>query len=218
MRWICCPILAVLLGFSASQSSGQQSDASVTSVAANSSPVSQTAQLIGITTEVKQLEHTPESSTPGSPELWQTLWLRQRVLERVTAAQLEVDATIAQIDNEIARATEVHGFLADKRDRVVNRANLLAALFGGGLSAVSAGLQFSAAQQNATATTGIAGGAVSAGLAAYGIHAERGGVRPFGADSNMLAAFFERPELPTSHYPRSSGNFSAPCRRAIRII
>lgn len=200
MRWSMCLILAVLLGFLPCQILGQQSQAPVTTVAPNSSPVLQTAQLIGITAEMKQLEHAPGSATPGSPELWQILWLRQRVLERVTAAQLEVDATVAQIDNEIARAAEVHGFLADRRDRVVNRANLLAALIGGGLSATSAGLQLSTAQNNAAVATGIAGGAVSAGLAAYGIHAERGGVRALGADSNMLAAFFDRPELPTSHY------------------
>lgn len=69
------------------------------------------------------------------------------------------------------------------------------------MSAVSAGLQLSAAQNYAAVATGIAGGAASAGLAVYGIHAQRGGLRQLGADSNMLAPFFERPELPTSHYP-----------------
>lgn len=107
MRWSVCSILVVLLGVAASQSSGQQSGVAVPTIASNSSPTSQTAQLIGIAAEMKQLERAPESAPPGSPEMWQTLWLRQRILERVTAAQPEVDATIAQIDNEIARATEV---------------------------------------------------------------------------------------------------------------
>jgi hypothetical protein len=120
---------------------------------------------------------------------------------RVMTTSLQVDATTAAIDNEIARSTEVRGFLADKRDRNVTRANLLSALLGGGLGGTSAGLQLSSTQTNATAATGIAGGAISAGLAVYGIRAQRGGTRILDAESNMLAQFFDRPELPTSHYP-----------------
>jgi len=46
---------------------------------------------------------------------------------------LEVEAIPASVDNETMRSTEVRGFLADKRDRNVTRANLLRALLGGRL-------------------------------------------------------------------------------------
>ncbi len=167
--------------------------------------VFETAQLIGIAPQLQQIvaqerEH-PSEIVAGSPEAWKRLWLHQQIYERVAAVELQADATTASIDNEIARAAEVLGFLGDKRDRNVTRANLLSALLGGGLGGVSAGLQLSARQATAAAATGIAGGAISAGLAVYGIHAQRGGARSLDAESNMLARFFGRPELPTSHYP-----------------
>jgi hypothetical protein len=36
-----------------------------------------------------------------------------------------VDTTLAQIDNEIAQSNEIRGYLSDRRDKAVNRANLL---------------------------------------------------------------------------------------------
>jgi NodT family efflux transporter outer membrane factor (OMF) lipoprotein len=41
------------------------------------------------------------------------------------AASWQVDATIAQTDNDIAQSNEVRGFLSDKRDKAVNHDNLL---------------------------------------------------------------------------------------------
>jgi hypothetical protein len=182
---------------SANQPSGDPAEASMMA-----SSVADTARLIGVISEIEKLRLEQQPTPADSPQQWRRLWLHQRIYERVTIVQLQADATIASIDNEIARSTEVHGYLADKRDRKVTRANLLSALFGGGLGASSAGLQLSSKLTNATVATGIAGGAISAGLAVYGIHAQRGGTRTLDTDSNMLAEFFGRPELPTSHYPR----------------
>jgi hypothetical protein len=168
---------------------------------ASASPVADTARLIGVSAEIEELRKLRESNPADLAQRWRTLWLHQHIYERVTVVQLEGDATTAAIDNEIARSAEVRGYLADKRDRNVTRANLLSALFGGGLGATSAGLQLSSKQTNATVATGISGGAVSAGLATYGIHAQRGATRILDAESNMLAAFFGRPESPSSHYP-----------------
>ena len=168
---------------------------------ASASPVADTARLIGVSAEIQELGRPGQSNPADLSQRWRTLWLHQHIYERVTVVQLEADATTAAIDNEIARSAEVRGYLADKRDRNVTRANLLSALFGGGLGATSAGLQLSSKQTNATVATGISGGAISAGLATYGIHAQRGATRILDAESNMLAAFFARPELPTSHYP-----------------
>lgn len=164
-------------------------------------PVASTARLIGISAEIDELRAARQDAPAGSPEQWRILWLHQRVVERTAAVQLQIDATVAEIDNEIARATEVRGFLADRRDNRVTRANLLSALIGGGLGGTSAGLQLSTTQTAAAAGTGIAGGAIAAGIALYGIHAQKGETRTLETESNMLAQFFDRPILPTSHYP-----------------
>lgn len=88
-----------------------------------------TAQLIGASSEIRKLGEI--SGSADAADKWQILWLHQRISEKVTAASLQVDATIAQIDNEIARANELRGFLSDRRDRVVSRANLWGAIIGG---------------------------------------------------------------------------------------
>jgi len=163
--------------------------------------VEETARLISVADEIRELRNVREPVAADSAQQWKILALSQRIYRRVMMASLEIDATTALIDNEIARSTEVRGFLADRRNRTVTRANLLSALLGGGLGAISAGLQLSSKRTNATVATGIAGGVTSAGLALYGIRAGRGGTRVLDADSNMLAPLFDRPSLPANRYP-----------------
>lgn len=157
-----------------------------------------TARLIAVEREIAELQ---ELAARNDADRWRVLWLHQHISEQVMAASLQVDATIAQIDNEIARANEVRGYLADKRDRRVTRANLLSALIGGGVGATSAGLQLSSSLTKPAAAVGIGAGATSAGLAVSGIYAQKGGTEVFDFNSNMLAEFFDRPMLPDSQYP-----------------
>jgi hypothetical protein len=158
-----------------------------------------TAELIKVSSEIKRLEKLSTSPLPA--DRWQILWLHQHISEQVMAASLQVDATLAQIDNEIARANEVRGYLADRRDRAVSRTNLLSVLVGGAVGATSSGLQLSSNLTKPAAGVGIGAGTLSAGLALAGIHQEKGKSSPFDFESNMLAEFFDRPTLPNSQYP-----------------
>jgi hypothetical protein len=158
-----------------------------------------TAELIKVSAEIRQLQKLSTSTAPA--DRWHILWLHQHISERVMAASLQVDATLAQIDNEIARANEVRGYLADRRDRSVSRANLLSVLVGGAVGATSSGLQLSSNLTKPAAGVGIGAGTLSAGLALAGIHEQKGKSSPFDFDSNMLAEFFDRPTLPNSQYP-----------------
>jgi hypothetical protein len=160
-----------------------------------------TAELIKVTSEIRQLQKL--SASTAAADRWQILWLHQHITEQVMAASLQVDATLAQIDNEIARANEVHGYLADQRDRAVSRANLLSVLIGGAVGATSSGLQLSSNLTKPAAGVGIGAGTVSAGLALAGIHQEKGKTSLFNFDSNMLAEFFDRATLPNSQYPET---------------
>jgi len=164
-----------------------------------------TAQLIKVASEVTQLQKLSTASVPA--DRWQVLWLHQRISEQVMAASLQVDATIAQIDNEIARSNEVRGFLSDRRDRAVSRANLLSAIVGGTVGATSSGLQLSSSLSKPAAGVGIGAGTLSAGFALAGIHAEKGKTSQFDFESNMLAEFFDRPTLPNSQYPATIWTF-----------
>jgi hypothetical protein len=165
-------------------------------------PVSEsTADLIKVSSEIKQLQNSSTGAVPV--DRWQILWLHQHISERVMAASLQVDATMAQIDNEIARANEVRGYLSDRRDRAVSRANLLGVIVGGAVGATSSGLQLSSNLTKPAAGVGIGAGTLSAGLALAGIHAEKGKTSQFDFESNMLAEFFDRPTLPNSQYPET---------------
>jgi len=157
-----------------------------------------TAQLIGVLPQLTELQKL--SAGTNQVDRWQILWLHQRISEKVMATSLQVDATIAQIDNEISRANELHSYLADRRDRIVNRANLLSVIVGGGLGAASSGLQLSSTLTKPAAGVGIGAGTFSAILALYGIHAQKGTSSRFDFQSNMLAEFFDRPSLADSRY------------------
>jgi len=164
-----------------------------------------TARLIGVQAEIAELQQLSDRQklSPGvaSEDRWRILWLHQHISEQVQAASLQVDATLALIDNEIARANEIHSYLSDRRDRAVSRANLLGIILGGGLGTASSGLQLSSSLDRQAAAVGIGAGALSAGFGIAGIHAQKGGVSQFSLQSNMLAQFFDRPTLPDSQYP-----------------
>ncbi len=197
LRWMSVFSLAALSLTACAQKSETPSPALTAS--------EKTADLVGILPEVRQLREL--SSSNGPVDRWQLLWLHQRISERVMAASLQVDATIAQIDNEISRANEVHGYLSDRRDRSVNRYNLLSVIVGGGLGATGSSMQLVSGLERAGNAIDIASGTVSAGLAVAGIHAQQGRSSQFEFASNMLAEFFDRPTLPDSHYPPTVWTF-----------
>ena len=159
---------------------------------AQAPPSPDTAQILGIEPEIDRLASTQDR--------WERLALHQQIAEQVEAASLQVDATMAQIDNEQAQANELRGYLSDRRDRAVNRANLFSIIAGGGLGATSAGLQIPSGLTNASAGVGIAGGALSTALAIHGIRAQKGGTAAFDFQSNMLARLFDLPALEDSEY------------------
>jgi hypothetical protein len=164
--------------------------------ATETSTVMSTARIIQVLPEMNQLNELVHNQSETS----KITRLRQEIIEKVLAASLEVDATIAQIDNEIAQANEVRGYLSDKRDKAVNRANLLSIVSGGALGATSAELQLPSGDNKASSIVGIAGGVLSSSLAISGIRAQKGGTRLFDFNSNMLAELFDRSTLGDSRY------------------
>jgi hypothetical protein len=86
-----------------------------------------TARIIQAPPEMNQLNELVRNQSDAS----KIRPIRQVIVEKDLAASLEVDATIAQIDNEIAQSNEVRGYLSDRRDKAVYRANLLSIVSGG---------------------------------------------------------------------------------------
>jgi len=97
-----CPLFALLIVSLAAKAQPEQPKAS---------SFESTAQLIGGLSALMELRSV--SSSTVQADGWQILWLHQHIFEKVTATSLQGDATIAQIDNEISRANEVHSYLSD---------------------------------------------------------------------------------------------------------
>jgi hypothetical protein len=173
--------------------------AQVQQAMSNSDIRDEAARLIGVETEIERLRTYVQSDTQA--DRWRVLYLHQYITERIMAASLQVDATIAQIDNEITRAQEIGSYLSDRRDRTVNRADLLGILVGGGLGAASSGLNLTSGLGRPATVISIGAGTLSAGFGLAGIHAQKGATAKFEFESNMLAEFFDRPALADSHYP-----------------
>jgi hypothetical protein len=173
--------------------------------ARSAAPPESTAQLAGVSSELDQLKKLSTTATPV--DRWQLLWLHQRITEQVMTASLQVDAILAKIDNEVARANELRGYLADSRDRTVTRDNLLSVIVGGGLGATSSAMQFSSNLSRPGDAVGIGAGLASVGFGLLGIRAQAGRSSRFDFDSNLLAEIFDRPALPDSHYPATIWTF-----------
>ena len=144
---------------------------------------------------------------PDAANRLEVLSLRQEILEDVVSNSLQVDATIAKIDNEIAQASELRAYLADKRDGTVNLLNLASIGTGGVLGIVGSALQLSPGSAKAGNATGIVSGAVTSTLSSFGLKAQKGEVRRFGFPSNMLAELFNRPVEANSTYPTAAWEF-----------
>ncbi len=157
------------------------------------------AELIGVTSEVSELRKL--SGSIGSDDRWQILWLHQHIAERILTVSLMVDATRAEIDNEISRLNEISSYLSEHASQRANQFNLWAAILGGGLGATSSGLQLGSRTGRAADFVGIGAGVASAGLGIAGLQAQNGRSARFPFDSNMLAEIFGRPALPNSQYP-----------------
>ena len=105
--------------------------------------------------------------------------MRQQIVEEVQGNSLQVDATIALIDNEMAQARELRGYLEDKRDRTTNLLNVSSIAAGGTLGVVSSALQLSPRLMKAGNVTGIVSGALVATVSLVALKAQKGRERRF---------------------------------------
>jgi hypothetical protein len=138
---------------------------------------------------------------------WQVLYTRQHLLEAVMSASLQVDATTARIDSEIAQANEFRSSLEAKRDHKENRINMASIATGGALGVVSSALQLSAKHAKAGNSVGIGAGVIVTVLSVMSLRAQNGRVGQFPFRSNMLAKLFDRPTDSTDAYSASVLDF-----------
>jgi hypothetical protein len=203
-RWSPC-LLAVVLMFPVAfpQSAPDASPRAPNPQAAANANADQVAKILGISQLVSRARsmhaQTPCESSPTLPELA----LRQDILETVTAASLEVDGVLAELESERARLSELSAALQARRDRAVNLTNVAGLVTGTGLGIVVNAMQFSSSTANLGNGLGVGSGIASTVLSIIGIRQQHGPQRSVGRIPNMLAPLFARPAELNSDYPET---------------
>jgi hypothetical protein len=158
----------------------------------------QTASAIGLRPVYDRLREL--SAHPDSADRWETLYLQQQALLRITTASLQVDASAEQVDSEIAEIRELENYLGSRRDSRVFKANLTALLVGGLAGTVSSALGFSS-HDHAAAALGVVGGVGTTVLSLAALRLTQGESRELMAQSNMLSKVFAHPSDANNVYP-----------------
>ncbi len=160
----------------------------------------QLATIIGIETQVSELQ---DRQAHGRVPDVQMLALRQDLYMAVFAASLDVDSVLAEIDNESAQLSEMQARLQSRRDRGLNITTIGNIVAGGGSGIIGTAMQLNDNTAMLGDQIGLASSGASTALQIYSLHQQHGARAPVGRIPNMLARFFDRPEVLQSHYPDS---------------
>ena len=134
------------------------------------------------------------------------LTLNQQLLVRVTAASLQLDATMGEIDAEIAETRELQSFLSAQRQRTVDLLNLASLGIGGTVGSASAALGLTSHGQ-AAGVLGVISGAATTALSVVTLGVGGGHRSELAVPSNMLAHLFDLPSEPNNLYPPAVARF-----------
>lgn len=161
----------------------------------------QVAGILEVKPLVEQALVLRASRPAGTAMTVEELALRQEISEAVLAASFDVDAVLAEIEQERAHIAEVSAFLQARRDRGVNLASVASLITGSGVGIAVNALQFSSSTADIGNGIGVGSGAASTALSLIGIRFQRGPKRQIGSAPNMLAIPFGRKPVLFSDYP-----------------
>ena len=183
-RSFACLIFTVTALFAVDAAAQQSVDQNISAFGL-SPEASQVANDINVTALMSRLYD--ERVRNGKPTA-DTLAIRQEIMERVTAASLDVDSVNAVIGFEIENVRAVHGRLQAKRDKAQNLINI-ASIFGAGVAGVvGTAMQFSTRTANLGNAIGVAGGTGSVVLSLMGLE-QQGGRSDLGNSPRILSRF-----------------------------
>jgi hypothetical protein len=129
------------------------------------------AELIGATPLVEDYYRLSEADRglASDPPSREALFLRQQIIELVLSSMLETDGTIAEIDYEIDRLTEVRAYLEVRRDRNLMIGGVAMIVTSAVSGVASAAIELTEGSTTLDAAINLAGGAISATLSVLGL-------------------------------------------------
>jgi len=158
----------------------------------------QTAKTLNIFPILQRLRSLANTSDPG--QTLELIRLNQRLLLDVTTASLQVDATMGEIDAEIAETRELQSYLAAKRQKTIDLLNLASLGIGGSVGTASAALGLTS-HTRASGVLGVIAGSSTTTLSVIGLAVHSHGSGQLDVPSNMLARIFDLPGDPNNIYP-----------------
>ena len=164
----------------------------------------QTAKTIDVLATLDRIHALAASHENGSP--WEAMALNQHIVLGVTTASLQLDATMGEIDAEIAETRELANYLTARRQRTIDLLNLASLGIGGSIGTASASLGLTEHAQ-ASGVLGVIAGSSTTALSVVGLHVRSGGRDKLDVPSNMLARIFDLPGDPNNIYPEDVARF-----------
>ncbi|CAN5729697.1 hypothetical protein BH10CYA1_BH10CYA1_50540 [soil metagenome] len=165
---------------------------------------------IGVSKHIKDLELRAKSLNPDAIKLdVQFLFVKQQVTEILLTTFLETRVVVSDIDDQMARSSELKNLLESRRDRAVQLNTITNFTSGGALAMIGSGLQIGggAAINNAGNVLEIAAGAVATGISSYALKQASGEKRSAGVNPNMLSRIFKLPTAKDKDFPTPVWNF-----------
>lgn len=167
----------------------------------------QLADQLGLTATIARLQSM--QGLQGDVYELERLRLKQRIIQTVLVAMLQVRGTSAQIAYEVFEAGQMLNRLSARRDRAI-KYNTIANLVTGGVSETLGGALQLVPNQQIDAAGNLAelvGGAVQTGLSGLALKQQAGGHPKVSAQPNMLAPIFDKKTDSDSRYPRVVWNY-----------
>ncbi|WP_260735096.1 hypothetical protein [Tunturiibacter lichenicola] len=164
----------------------------------------QTARTINVLPVYHRLQSLSGAKDFGdSPEF---VALTQRMVLDVTTASLQVDATMGEIDAEIAETSELQNYLSARRQKTIDLLNLASLAIGGSVGTASAALGLTE-HTHASGVLGVIAGSSTTALSVIGLGVRHTGNGSLDVPSNMLARIFDLPGDSNNVYPRDVARF-----------
>jgi hypothetical protein len=162
-----------------------------------------TEQLIEVLRLRPLVDRILHAAPPATPEAatGQLNVIEETMIE-LSRAALTLSATLARLEREESELRSAHDIVRGRHEDSVTRWNIAAVLVGNGIAIAGTAMQFGEekAQRAGDAVT-ITGSTLAAAFSVVALLKGGSGRLPHPVETNLLAAFFDRPATPSSKYP-----------------
>jgi len=168
-----------------------------------SAPALELAERLNVVNTMRSLQskHQEYQLSGDQRSLLETVVLRQKLMEAVQHAAIEVEEAVAAIDGDLALANMLLAYASSKRDRSIMMTNIATFVGSGTFGMLDASTDIRL-RSPTPQILGILGSSIATGLPLFGLRRrDYQNPRQKKGEPNMLAPIFERPFQSESYDP-----------------